>query len=239
MKIVFFGDSYLTHPLAASWTSYFEEINPDFTCAFYSKGGSNLFWAINRWHEYLASNNFDCDIVVFSFTWPQRLYSSYPYRNEQFCAYSEFRQYTDFEPDPVIVNDLTNKEFIDSIGLYYRYIHDNQQNIFHHELEIKYILDLPKRHPAVKFIFLPNTEMSRSIAKKHFENGILFDFAFETVSNREPNAPGVMPCVDSRISHLNDNNHRIFAELFSSVVANYSELQNKILPINLNQFDFV
>ena len=57
---------------------------------------------------------------------------------------------------------------------YYTYLHSLTKEKFLHELMLKWILDLPEQYPDTKFIFLPNTEMSREIALRYFKKGILF-----------------------------------------------------------------
>ena len=118
-------------------------------------------------------------------------------------------------------------------------IYDDRWKLFDFELELKYILELPKQYANTKFIFIPNTELSRELAKKHFSQGILMDFAFETVSNREPESPGIMPIRDRRVTHLNYNNHCRFADLFYHTIINYNDLQDKILEVDINKFDII
>ena len=237
-NIGLFGDSYVTK--SALWTQFLSNTNPDWNVEVYGKGGSNLYHAIHAWEDKINSNGAEhYDVAIFTFTWATRLWSQYPYRNEQFCAFSEFRQYNSYPEEPVIVDDATREEFIRTIPLYYKYIHDHKWRNFDHELEIKYILDLTKQFPHTKFIFLPNTEHARTISKKHFHSGILLDFAFETVSNQEPNAPGIMPCRCSRSGHLNKTNHQIVGNLISNIIQNYQQYENTVYPIDYNQFDCV
>lgn len=239
MKIGLFGDSYISP--GASWISLLGKKDSQLEIDCYGKGGSNLFHAINSFHNQLtAENALPYDIVAFTFTWHERLFSSWNYRNEQFCAYSEFRRYDqNNEFDPEIIDEIANGEFKKTIENYAKYMYDDRWRLFDFELELKYILELPKQYTNTKFIFIPNTELSRELAKKYFTQGVLMDFAFETVSNREPNSPGTMPINDRRVTHLNYNNHCYFADLFYSVIINYTQLQDKILAVDINKFDII
>jgi hypothetical protein len=118
-------------------------------------------------------------------------------------------------------------------------MYDDRWTRFDYELEVRYILELPDRYPDTKFIFLPNTEHARSIAKKHFSKGVLVDLAFETVSNLESNSPGTMPMQDSRVGHLNQNNHRAVGELMHDIISNYQEVRDKIYQVDFDKFDMI
>jgi len=235
-NIGLFGDSYVTS--GALWTQFLSDKNPDWNVEVYGKGGSNLYSAIRSWEDRLREHGPEYyNIAVFTFTWARRLYSGLDWRHEQFCAFSEFRSYDQYPWDPAVIDDASQDEFNKTIPLYFKYIFDYQHNEFDHELEIKYILDLTKRFPYTKFIFLPNTELARGISKKHFHTGILLDFAFETVSNQEPDSPGVMPCTCTRPAHLNITNHRIVEQLMSNIIQNYQQYKNTVYPIDYNMFD--
>lgn len=237
-NIGLFGDSYISD--GAIWTQLLKELNPDYNVEVYGKGGSNLFSAIHSWRTKINEKGSDYyDVAVFTFTWYWRLFSVHEFRNEQFCAFSEFRDYTQYHDDPIIVDDSTRAEFNKSILLHYKYIYDQYWELFDHELEIKYILDLTKEFPNTKFIFLPNTEVAKDLSKKHFHSGILLDFAFETLSNREPNSPGIMPLACGRPAHLSRPNHVIFGKLISDIIQNYQQYENSIYPIDYNIFDVI
>ena len=237
LNIGMFGDSYISptaywiHDLAKKDSRY----NIDVT----GMGGANLYYAIHTWQERLRLNNdkIPYDVVIFTLTWHERLFSVYPYRNSQFCARSEFRQ---FEPDPVIQTPEDNLEFLRALDLYMQYIYDDHWRRFDHELEIRWIMDLPCDYPDTKFLIVPNTELSRELAKKYHRQGILMDMAFETVSNQEPDSPGPMPVADwRRHNHLNRRNHGVFADLMHEIICDYHKLSPAVLPIDLRRFDQV
>jgi hypothetical protein len=235
IKIGMFGDSYIS--LASTWIKYLKEHNPYYDIKIYGKGGANLYYAIRMWQTTLDQRQESSyDWAFFTLTWPERLFSIWPYRNEQFCARNEFRK---FEKDCTIINEEDNQEFLKSIDLYYKYIYDTHWRDFDYEQEIRWIMELPEQHPKTRFVIIPNTEQSRIFAKKYHRGGILLDFAFETLSNLEPNSPGPMPVIDmDRNAHLNDHNHHKFAEIANQIICNTSA-KDAILPVDLNQFDIV
>ena len=228
-----FGDSYISP--YSTWIKYLREMDPRYKIDVFGKGGANLYYAIHQWLEITGQAPSCYDWVFFTLTWPERLFSIWPYRNEQFCARSEYRTW---EPDCTIRTDEDNQEFLRSIDLYMKYIHDRHWRHFDYELEIKWILDLPRQHPSTRFVIIPNTEQSRVIAKRHHTQGILLDMAFETVSNREPNSPGPMPVRDNdRHAHLNDQNHHVFAEIVREILQAPDHLFDSLWPVDLARFD--
>lgn len=232
-----FGDSYIS--LASSWIKYLREKDPRYQLDVHGKGGANLYYAIHKWLEITDNTQIHFDWVIFTLTWPERLFSIWPYRNEQFCARSELRL---FEPDCSIQTEEDNQEFLKSIELYQKYIYDGHWRQFDYELEIKWILDLPRQHPDIGFIIIPNTEQSRSIARRHHDKGILLDMAFETISNLEPGSPGPMPVREKdndRLAHLNDNNHRAFADLMHQLLTKHDRSTSEIFSIDLDRFDLI
>ena len=233
-----FGDSYIAYP-KNSWISHLNSKFQDYNIETYGKGGSNLFYAIDQFNYAVDVRKKKYDVVVFTFTWHDRLFSVWPYRNDQYCAFSESRDFCTYtnnggQTDPRIVDDATNAEFVASIKY-----HDNRWRKFDYNLEVRYILELPNFYTNTKFIFLPNTEYSREIAKKHFSKGVLVDFAFETVSNLESNSPGTMPMQDSRVGHLNQNNHIAVGELVHDIISNYQEVRDKVYQVDFNKFDMI
>lgn len=235
-RIGIFGDSYAQPD--GTWTQHLARIMPDTEVDIQGLGGTNQYYALDRWwlaHE--SKSHCVYDFAVFTFTWHNRLFHSWPYRNDQFRCYSEQRP---FCVDDAIVDEKTNREFLETIPKYFQYIYDDRWAMFNHEMIVRYILqDLPRKHPDTRFIFIPNTEISRQIAKQNFESGLLLDFAFEEISNREPGSPGPMPVLCARPGHLNETNHRLFAELMHSIITNYHEHSDCQLPVNLDDFDVV
>jgi hypothetical protein len=233
IHIGMFGDSYAS--LSSTWIQYLRQLDHRYQIDVHGKGGANLYYAIHQWLTMVDEKTDHYDWVFFTLTWPERLFSVWPYRNEQFCARSEFRTW---EPDCSIQTDQDNREFLQAIDLYQKYIHDWHWRQFDYELEIRWIMELPKRHPEVNFVIIPNTEESKVIALRHHTQGILLDMAFETISNLEPNSPGPMPVQDKdRSAHLNDANHRAFADLAHEIMRDHGTTPDKILPVDLKRFD--
>ena len=250
MKIGMFGDSYIAY-INNSWISHLNSKSQDYEIQTYGKGGSNLFYAIDQFNQAVDIRKKKYDVVVFTFTWHERRYSAWPYRNEQYCAFSESRKFSTYQSvveahDPSIYNDDTDAEFIATIPKFYEYMYDDRWTRFDYELEVRYILELPDRYPDTKFIFLPNTEHARRIAKNHFSKGVLVDLAFETVSGSEPNTPEkfrpgekINFGRDQRIGHLNQNNHRAVGELMHDIISNYQAVEDKVYQVDFNKFDMI
>lgn len=236
-NIGMFGDSYISP--TAQWIHDLVKKDPRYKVDIQGMGGANLYYAIHAWQQSLRSNR-GCvpyDMVFFTLTWHERLFSVYPYRNSQFCARSEFRQY---QPDCTIQTPEHNKEFLQSIDLYMKYIYDDDWRRFDHELEIRWIMDLPVQYPDTKFLIIPNTEFSRELAKKYHCKGVVLDMALETVSNQEPGSPGPMPVADwRRNNHLNSHNHGILADVVHAAICDYEKIAPAMLPIDRRRFDQV
>lgn len=235
IKIGMFGDSYISP--TALWIHNLREKDPRYDIHTYGMGGSNLYYAIHTWQQQVESNDGSVpyDIVFFTLTWHERLFSIYPYRNSQFCATSEFRP---FEPDCEIKTSEDNQQFLQTIELYRKYIYDDHWRRFDHELEIAWIMDLPSQYPQTKFVIVPNTELGRTLAKKYHCRGVLLDMAFETVSNQEPGNPGLMPVADwRRCNHLNQRNHEIVADLMHETIRAYDRIAPGVVSIDMTKFD--
>lgn len=245
MNIGFFGDSYVDvfayDPLAQqrSW-SY--KLLEDFSLPIITTGnsGTSQFHAITEWLKFVDSGK-KIDVAIWTFTWDNRLYSQYQINQIMFSAAAEQRQeyvkqiYKDnnINPnDPDLVNNL-----ISAHDYYLRYIYNESYNQFIHSLMVKWVLDLPNQYPDIKFIFIPNTELSNKISKQYFRTGILLDFAFEILSNLETGSPGPMPINCTRVGHLNSKNITIFKDLIKEIIENYSNYQNSIFKVDYNKFD--
>lgn len=236
--VALIGDSYVSS--WKTWTQNLQKKLPGYSFRILGKGGSNQFYAINQWRQEISGPAADkLDTVFFTFTWPRRLYHSHMYRNDQICAYSELRDLSQYGPDPVIKSKEDVIKFKESLDNYYRYIFDSTWSDFDYELELKWILDLPAQYPHIKFIFLPNHAQARHLAKKYFHHGLLVDFAFEEISNREPNSPGPMQVNCGRPGHMNPTNHELFAERMVPLILDYERYRNKILEFDLSGFDIV
>lgn len=235
-RIGFFGDSYIDR--FSPWTQYVRDLMPDHEFDVTGKGGSNLYYAIDQYQQRISAHGPDhYDVVVFTLTWPERLFSVWPYRNEQFCARSEFRVW---EPDCEIRDDQANQEFLATIPRYYQYIYDQHWREFDWELEIRWIMELASPDRPTRFVIIPNTEQGRHIAQRYHRHGILMDMAMETISNLEPGSPGPMPVQDTgRLYHLNDHNHRAWARVMAQVISAAGTVDRCLWPVDLARFDLV
>lgn len=101
---------------------------------------------------------------------------------------------------------------------------------------VRWCLDLPAKFPNTRFIFLPNTELSREIAKRHFSQGVLLDFAFETISAHEGDLIGVTPYQMDRVGHMSDGYHTMFKDIAKDLVLNYDQYTDQIVPFDYGRF---
>lgn len=232
-----FGDSYAATNMNKK-DSWGLMLSRNFQTLECGKNGSNLFYAIDCWHKAVEEHGTNYfDYAVFTFTWHERLYSEQQHRNNYFCVPKLGAWDLGTVIDQEVVGQQDLEDFKKTHENYYRFLFDSKWSLFRHELEIQYILDLPQKFPNTKFIFLPNTELSREISKKRFTNGVLLDFAFETISNLEPDSPGIMPIQDSRAAHLNLNNHVQMYKNIMEVINNYDNCADQIVPVDLGKFD--
>lgn len=240
MKIGLFGDSYVDFRGNRGHHANFKQQQKIWSWQLINElssvnnssghGGTDQYHAIEQWRNRVDQY----DYAIFTFTWHNRLYLN-PIRQEVSSAWAErrpinceFLKNTDVDPESMYR----------SIELYYSNIHDENCSLFLYELMVKYCLELPMQHPSTQFIFLPNTEIARKISKKYFSKGVLVDFAFETLSNRETNSPGIMPCFDAtRYSHLNEENNRVFKEYIKNIILNFNNYKDTIVEFDYNQFD--
>lgn len=234
--LTLYGDSYVSP--SAKWTTSLQKRLPDYHLRALGKGGSNQYYSITRWKNDLEEM-IDHHTIIWNFTWFSRRYSSMLYRHEQMCAFSELRDFTDYGQDPAIRTPEDVEKFKQCLEDYYQYIYDPPWAMFDYELELKYILDLPRQYPKINFIFIPNHEFAREVATRHFTQGLLLDFAFAEISDREPNSPGPMQVNCGRPGHLNDNNHVIFAKRMQEYVVNYDRYRDQIVEFDLAGFDII
>jgi hypothetical protein len=235
MNIGFFGDSYVDIT-KSKWPG--DLLNDMGSPAISSgMGGANQYYAVDTWNqvqERLKNSTTKLDYAIWTFTWHQRLYRGSD-RNvpvvEMLAAWAEKRQ-------PTQSNDNA-EEINNAITSYFKYIRDDNESLFYYTLMLKWILDLPAQYPNTKFIFIPNTEVSKDLALNNFSQGVLLDFAFETLSNRETGSPCTMPCDCKRIGHLNTINHDRVKDMIKNIIINYNQYQNKIYTVDYNQFDVV
>lgn len=235
MKIAFFGDSYadlIWHKLPdfvpeqknKPWSMRLLEHyrSPVISSGL---GGSNLFYAIKSWLSVTESGQ-SIDYAIFTFTWHQRLYHYNPEVQKILSNWTERRQMPDLSEFEI--------EIIDAVDRYYSLLESYDQVQFLYELQLKWILDLPRQYPDIKFIFLPNTEYARTLAKKHFDQGVLLDFAFETISANEGELVGQGQFVEHKFGHMFDQNHERFKNQLVDVID--QKIYNAIVPINYGDY---
>jgi hypothetical protein len=170
-------------------------------------------------------------MAIWTFTCENRIYNDNQTNQEVFFSVAEKRK----------IENLKNELKIDDIELatklYFDHIYSDEFCCYIHELLIEKILNLPKLYPNIKFIFIPNTELSKHIALKHFSKGVLLDFAFETLSNKETNSPGIMPLTCGRVGHINDKNAEIFKSTIEQLINDYNQITDRIVNVDYNKFD--
>jgi hypothetical protein len=234
MKIGLFGDSYIDliwhqHPECTPnsqnipWSG---RLLADLKSPVISSGlgGSSQYYAIKTWQDCEK----DLDVAIFTFTWHNRLYSDMDNFQEILSAYAENRQ-----PN---IDDTNADDIMRGMDLYYRYLRNSEQEMFNYEQQVRWCLDLAKQYPDIKFIYLPNTEVAREIALQHYTCGTLVDFAFETLSNLEPESPGPMPINCGRYGHLSDRNHELVKDLMVRLIENHS---NSVYKLDYKDFDTI
>lgn len=234
MRIGFFGDSYVDILLKDSTTqetSWGLQLLQDLDSPFISTGysGTGQYHSVANWHKtmnYLAENNRGLDVAIWTFTWADRIFSPWNEAQAIFSAAAEnrlgdielFKQKNKNLPDGKII-----EEIIECGKLYMKYQFDEQQNNFFYECTVNWILNLPARYPGIKFIFIPNTEFSRNLALKYHRRGILLNFAFETLSNKEPESPGPMPIDCTRVGHINKSNRIHIKNIVKNLIHTYTD----------------
>jgi hypothetical protein len=241
MNIGFFGDSYVD--LNLNFHYEFPDAEEKYSIWAYrlckhlnlnpvesGLGGSNQFYAIKKWQDHINSNN-PIDIAIFTFTWDHRLYSKE--KNWQ-AILSMGVEKKDLAKLMVVPDDIDDIRL--GVELYYRYLYNKEQSLFLHEQSISWILELPEKYPDIKFIFLPNTEVSREMAVKNFKNGVLVDFAFETISALEGERVGIDPFDYEKVGHLTNVNHNRFKDLIKNIILNYNTYEDKIYSVDYEQF---
>ena len=234
MNIGFFGDSYVDVTKSKWPGDLIGELDAGLMSS--GMGGANQYYAVDTWNQVqtqLANSNNRLDYAIWTFTWVDRLYRETGVGLapivEVMLAWAERR-----EPRVHYENE---KEIKQAIGLYFKYLHDKPESLFYYTLMLKWILALPAQYPNTRFIFIPNTEVARKIALTNFDQGVLLDFAFETLSNRETASPCVMPCDCRRLGHLNETNHDRVRAMVKDLVVNYEQYRNTIYQVDYSRFD--
>ena len=235
MRIGFFGDSY-ADLIVHRWT-----VTPDPKFKPWSfrllehyqspilnsgLGGSNQYYSINSWNNFVKSGQ-EIDYAFFTFTWPDRLFSNKPQVQEMLSLLHERRN----------SSHLTQEEHktIEAIDTYQKYLYDKFEAAFNYELQVRWILELPKYYPDVKFVFLPNTEHARQIALKYFQGGILVNFAFAKISELEGEIVGQYPFAEGKVGHLFEKNHERFKNKMVDIID--KKLYNTIIDIDYKEFE--
>jgi hypothetical protein len=235
MKIGFFGDSYadlIVHkwnvtpdPKFKPWSyRLLEHYNSPIINS--GLGGSNQYYAINSWLNFIQQGH-EIDYAIFTFTWPDRLFSNKPKIQEMLCFLHERRN----------AANLTNEDrkIIEAIDIYIANLYDKNEAEFNYELQLRWILELPKNYPHIKFIFLPNTEHAREIALKYFDQGILLNFSFASVSAVEGELVGQNPFVENKVGHLTEQNHIKFKNKIIDIID--KKVYNTIIDIDYKEFE--
>ena len=240
-NIGFFGDSYVDlnidfhrqHPFAdADWGIWAYRLCKDlrYKPVTSGLGGSNQFYAISTWQEYV-SKFAPPDVAVFTFTWNHRLYSNKKEMQEIYSLTVEKKDLAKLKNVPENFEEIRK-----AVELYYKYLYNESESLFNHEQSIKWCLDLPEQYPNTKFIFLPNTETSRTLSLKHFRTGVLIDFAFERISQLEGENVGVDPYDYAKVGHLTESNHIKFKDIVKNLILDYQSYQNKIYKLDYGIF---
>lgn len=253
MNIGFFGDSYvdlnidfharLNRPHSEEMNRYKESLiwafrlcnDLEYTPCMSGLGGSSQFYAVKSWQDFVAAGG-KADYAIFTFTWEHRIYAKgnqhHVLRGMNQNA-QEIKDSLPFKADEV---GWDIDELILAAQLYNKFLFDQEQANFVHELTLKWILELPEQYPDTKFIFLPNTEMSRKIALKYFKKGILLDFAFEQISLLEGEHVGVDPLFKTKFGHMTNVNHDRFKDLIKNIILSYNTHEDKVYPVDYEQF---
>lgn len=265
MKIGFFGDSYVDivegkkawieptesyseHPERRIWAQILLD-NLNATCVASGLGGSNQYFAVKSWQNYINEYNVPPDVAIFTFTWHFRLMHNL-HQGAMFSSgvqidgnvdYSEIlRNKTQGKKCDTIVNETKIDEIEVGFHLYYKHFYNDEQNLFLQELFIKYILELPNYYPTTKFIFLPNTEISLDIAKKYLQKGVLMNFALGTISEIEGenvNAFPMIPSEEPKWGHLFYDNHLKLSSIVQEVLENYQKFDGSIYTKDYSYFE--
>lgn len=237
-----FGDSYITRSgfpsLGLTWADHLSE---KFETNATGKNGASLFYSINCWNKLTDRLGHDYfNYAIWTFTWHNRLFSDLKFRNDYFCnPFPDLTWDVSIYDDPMITDHYSFTHFRNAYKDYTKYIYDDKRSRFDYELELQWVMNLPTQHKNTKFIFIPNTHFSNTLCKKYFHTGVLMDFAFEDISNREPNAAGPMPIACGRPGHMNQNNHAKFTNVISGILNQYNQLANQVIPVDINQFEHV
>ena len=223
MNIGFFGDSYVAFEHHDTWgRQLLNEL--DCTPTVTGKGGTNQYYAIDQWQQQTTKFN----IAVFTFTWHHRLYHTDFYWSEVCRAEAEAR-----------ADDVSHlSDMVKAVKVYRENLYNDEQSKFCFDLMVKWCLELPDQYPDTKFIFLPNTESSRQTALQFFNQGILFNFAFESISNNELRSPGPIGQVnDTRPGHINQHNNTVMKDIVKHVIINYEDYRNQVYNLDYRKFD--
>jgi hypothetical protein len=243
MNIGLFGDSYVDlvwykHPEFTPpyerkiWAHrLMEELGSPLTTT--GLGGSNQFYAINQFNRAMESGA-KFDYVFFTFTWHHRMYIDQHKYQKVFSAQAENRDI--YPEDAHLFEPGEPEKIMEAQKLYYEFMYNDKQALFNFEQQVRWCLELPEKYPDTKFIFLPNTEISREMALKYFNRGVLFDFAFETISAAEGDIIGVTVWQNDRIGHMSTGFHEIFKEIALDVVINYPKYENQIYQFDYSKF---
>lgn len=266
MNIGFFGDSYVD--IIDNKKDLFKEDNPNSiycerrvwaqilldnlgaSAVTSGVGGTNQYFAVKSWLNYLNEYQVPPDVAIFTFTWHHRLV----HRLEVGLEYTkedDFHINNTKDWSKILLNitqgknnDIHDQNKVDELkvgfNLFYKHFYNDEQTLFLHELLIKYILELPNSYPLTKFIFLPNTELSLDISKKYFSKGVLMNFALGTISELEGEnviASPMIPSAEPKWGHLYYSNHLKLSNFIEEVINNYNKYESNLFNVDYSYFE--
>lgn len=224
MNIGFYGDSYSATEHPSAWTNLLATQLNATICDSGVPGGGLLQTAL-AWKKHKQP----IDVAVITFTWRGRFYADPADWKWSFLK-SPLQK-----PENKTQKDYN--EFQSAFHAYYKWLFDQEEQDFHYERDLEWLMGLAQAHPETKFVFLPNNEYARKLCIKYFDSGVLLDFAFDYISNNELNSPGEQPCYDTRYCHMSPSNNQTVANLLTDIVQNFDKHNNSIYNIDYKQFN--
>lgn len=223
MNIGFYGDSYCATEHPSAWTNLLAKQLDATICDSGVPGGGLLQTAL-AWKKRKQP----VDVAVICFTWRGRFYADPADWKWSFLK-SPLQK-----PENKTQKDYD--EFQGAFHAYYKWLFDQEEQDFHYERDLEWLMNLAAAHPETKFVYLPNNEYARTMCVDQFKGGALLDFTFEHISNNEPNSPGKQPCYDTRYCHMSVENNQQFANLLTDIVKNFYSHKNQIHVVDYSQF---
>lgn len=258
MNIGFFGDSYVDINDAVNSVQILGESdntnkriwpqilvdNLNAKCVASGHGGTSQYYAIKSWENYISEYSSPPDVAIFTFTWHFRLvhnlHVGHDFNGCDELDWSQILMSITQGKDTEQYNSQRVDELKVGFHLYYKHFYHDEQTLFLHEQLIKWILDLPKLYPKTKFIFFPNTEVSRNLAKKYFTKGVLMDFALGSISELEGEDVNNLPMSRSKEpkwGHLYYENHLKISTIAQEIVLDYEKFNGKLYTKDYSFFE--